>query len=142
MLSSTQVLRSGTKSGPAQQAAFPSTAVQCTATWSVAALPRSAGAPSFSQPLRRREMMPFSPTAATGRLGVFGLFSVVLLLLAAAPARALPLEITTESLSGVTAGALYSDAVVAANGTTPYTWSTLSGSLPGGITLDPGTGAL
>ena len=57
-------------------------------------------------------------------------------------AHAFPLEITTTSLSHATAGAAYSDSVVAANGTTPYAWSLDSGSLPGGITLDPGTGAL
>src|SRR5262245_19674322 len=142
MLSSTQVFRSGTKSGPTQQAAFPSTAVPMHRNVE-RSRPPSIGRRAIVFPtLRRREMMSFSPTAATGRLGVFVLFCVVPMLFSAAHARALPLEITTESLSGATAGAPYSDAIVAANGTTPYTWSILSGSLPGGITLDAGTGAL
>jgi len=36
----------------------------------------------------------------------------------------------------------YSDTLVASGGTGPYTWSVSSGSLPAGITLDPGTGTL
>lgn len=87
-------------------------------------------------------MTPFAATRAARRLGLPALPVALLLIAASAPARALPLEITTASLSDATAGAAYSENVVAANGTTPYAWSLDSGSLPDGITLDAGTGAL
>jgi hypothetical protein len=49
---------------------------------------------------------------------------------------AAPLAITTASLPGGTVGALYSQALAATGGTSPYTWQSTGGSLPGGVTLD------
>jgi hypothetical protein len=45
------------------------------------------------------------------------------------------LAITTTSLPHGTVGAFYSDALTATGGYSPYTWSIVSGSLPGGLTL-------
>jgi len=59
-----------------------------------------------------------------------------------APATVSPLSITTTSLSGGTVGSAYSAALAATGGTTPYTWSVSTGTLPAGLTLDPTTGAI
>ncbi len=53
--------------------------------------------------------------------------------IAAAPA----LTITTTSLPGGTVGQPYSQSVTATGGTTPYSWSVVSGSLPPGLALSP-----
>ena len=52
------------------------------------------------------------------------------------------LAITTTSLTGGTVGTAYSASVSATGGTTPYTWSTTTGALPGGLTLNASTGAI
>ncbi|MEW5767715.1 MAG: putative Ig domain-containing protein [bacterium] len=49
------------------------------------------------------------------------------------------LTITTTSVPSGTVGTAYSQIVSATGGTTPYTWSILSGSLPPGLSLTPGT---
>jgi Putative Ig domain/Domain of unknown function DUF11 len=51
------------------------------------------------------------------------------------PAAVPPLAITTSGLPGGIAGTAYSQALSAAGGTTPYTWSLAGGSLPAGLTL-------
>lgn len=51
-------------------------------------------------------------------------------------------SVTTSSLPAGTAGTAYSQALTAAGGVAPYTWSITSGSLPGGITLAPSTGII
>ena len=50
-------------------------------------------------------------------------------------ATAIALSVTTVSLPYGTVGAAYTQALVATGGTTPYTWSRTSGSLPAGLTL-------
>jgi len=49
-----------------------------------------------------------------------------------------PLEITTTSLPDGTVGVAYSQTLAATGGTTPYTWSRVGGSLPGGLSLSEG----
>jgi hypothetical protein len=51
-----------------------------------------------------------------------------------------PLSITTTSLPAVTTGSAYSQTLVASGGTTPYTWSIVSGfgTLPPGLSLSTG----
>jgi Putative Ig domain len=49
------------------------------------------------------------------------------------PATQAPLAITTTGLTGVTSGITYSANLKASGGTTPYSWSLASGSLPSGI---------
>ena len=51
-------------------------------------------------------------------------------------------SITTSSLGAVTVGQMVSTTVEASGGTTPYTWSVSSGTLPAGISLNASTGAL
>ena len=50
-----------------------------------------------------------------------------------------PLMITTASLPSGTGGLQYMQTVMATGGTAPYTWS---GTLPTGLSIDPGTGAI
>jgi hypothetical protein len=52
-----------------------------------------------------------------------------------------PLSITTTSVSSATAATAYSNPLTATGGTTPYTWTLTSGTLPTGITLQS-TGSL
>jgi hypothetical protein len=54
---------------------------------------------------------------------------------AAAAVTVSPLSITTASLSAATMGSAYSATLSATGGTSPYTWSLASGSLPAGLTL-------
>jgi photosystem II stability/assembly factor-like uncharacterized protein len=53
-----------------------------------------------------------------------------------------PLAITTTSLASGTVGSPYSQTLTAAGGFPPYSWSIVSGSLPGGFSLDSITGEL
>ena len=58
-----------------------------------------------------------------------------------APASAPPsgsCGITTASLASATVGTAYSTTLAASGGTTPYTWSRISGSLPAGLTIGSG----
>lgn len=52
------------------------------------------------------------------------------------------LAITTTSLPGGSLNTPYSAALAATGGTTPYTWSLASGSLPVGLTLNGSTGVI
>ncbi|MGO9437348.1 MAG: beta strand repeat-containing protein [Terracidiphilus sp.] len=58
---------------------------------------------------------------------------------AAGPA---PLSITTISLPNGLVGSSYSATLAATGGTTPYSWSLTSGSLPAGLTLNAATGTI
>jgi beta-lactam-binding protein with PASTA domain len=53
-----------------------------------------------------------------------------------------PLVITTASLPNGGTGAPYQQALGATGGRQPYTWSTLAGSLPASLTLNPATGLI
>ena len=50
------------------------------------------------------------------------------------------LSITTATVPAGVAGSRYSTTLIAAGGTTPYTWS--ASGLPAGLTIDPGTGTI
>ena len=63
----------------------------------------------------------------------------VTLTLAVAP---LPLVVTTSSLPSGVSGTRYSNLLQASGGTTPYTWSVTSGSLPAGLKLASATGLI
>src|ERR1700733_7777983 len=60
------------------------------------------------------------------------------------PATSSPgsLTITTLSLPNGQVGAAYSTTLAATGGTTPYTWSLTSGTLPSGLSLNASTGAI
>ncbi|MGH3290525.1 MAG: Ig domain-containing protein [Trebonia sp.] len=53
-----------------------------------------------------------------------------------------PLALTAISLPTATASVRYSQKLAATGGTEPYTWSIVSGALPAGLTLQPGTGVI
>ena len=53
-----------------------------------------------------------------------------------------PVSISTSSLPGGQAGSAYSATLSASGGTTPYSWSMGSGSLPAGVTLSASTGQI
>ena len=53
-----------------------------------------------------------------------------------------PLDITTTSLPDGAVGVFYSQTLQATGGTTPYSWSIVSGSLPGGLFLNSSTGVI
>jgi len=53
-----------------------------------------------------------------------------------------PLAITTTSLANATESTPYTETLTATGGEQPYSWSVTSGSLPEGLTLDPGTGVI
>jgi subtilisin family serine protease len=59
-----------------------------------------------------------------------------------APAPVPPPTITTTTLPGGTVGQPYSQTLHATEGTTPYTWSLDSGSLPAGLSLDATSGVI
>src|SRR5581483_11147732 len=50
--------------------------------------------------------------------------------------------ITTSSVPDATSGTAYNASLAASGGTTPYTWSISSGSLPSGLSLSSSTGAI
>jgi hypothetical protein len=52
------------------------------------------------------------------------------------------LAITTTSLPAGVVGAAYAATLAASGGTTPYTWSLTSGTLPAGLSLNTSTGAI
>lgn len=56
-------------------------------------------------------------------------------LVKAVAAAAVTLSVTTSSLSAGTVGTAYSRTLAATGGTTPYTWTKKTGSLPAGVTL-------
>ncbi|MEI6069050.1 MAG: putative Ig domain-containing protein, partial [Methylococcaceae bacterium] len=56
--------------------------------------------------------------------------------------QALPLTINATVLPGAYAAVPYSATVTAKGGTLPYSWSIVSGALPAGLVLNPGTGAI
>jgi hypothetical protein len=53
-----------------------------------------------------------------------------------------PPSVTTASLTAGTVGTAYSATLAAANGVGPFTWSVTVGTLPAGLTLAAGTGAI
>jgi hypothetical protein len=53
-----------------------------------------------------------------------------------------PLTINTTTLPGGTTSAAYLQTVLASGGTPPYCWAKISGSLPSGLNLIPGSGAI
>ena len=56
--------------------------------------------------------------------------------------QALPLTVNTTVLPSGSAAAPYSATLTAKGGTLPYSWLIVSGALPAGLVLNPGTGAI
>ena len=54
----------------------------------------------------------------------------------------MPLSITTTSLPAGVVNVAYTETLTAIHGTSPYTWSIISGTLPSGLTLNPSSGAI
>jgi len=53
-----------------------------------------------------------------------------------------PLAVATRSLATATIGTVYSASLTATGGTTPYSWSSVSGTLPAGLMLNASSGAI
>ena len=98
------------------------------ATGGLSGTPTAAGTSSFTIQVRDS-----SSTAQTATKALSVTIS------AASPA---PLSITTTSLAGGQVGTAYSAALSASGGTTPYTWSVSTGTLPAGVGLNAATGGL
>ena len=56
--------------------------------------------------------------------------------------KPMPLAISTSSLPSGQVGAAYNMTLVATGGTTPFNWTTTSGTLPAGLSLNASTGAI
>lgn len=96
-------------------------AISGTPTTAVAATPLTFSVSDASSPVQTRQ---------------------VSLTLTIAAAGASPLSITTTSLPNGQVGTAYSTTLDATGGTTPYTWSLTSGTLPSGLSLNASTGVL
>jgi len=97
-------------------------------TGSISGTPTASGSFSFTAKVTDST----SPTAQTGS-------KAFNLTIAAAPN---PVQITTNSLPSAQVNTAYSTTLAASNGTTPYSWSITSGSLPAGLTLAAATGVI
>ncbi|MGA3128307.1 MAG: putative Ig domain-containing protein, partial [Candidatus Korobacteraceae bacterium] len=89
----------------------------------ISGMPSTSGTSSFSVMVKDSESTPQSVTGA-----------LTLAIAAATPAPA-ALKITSTTLAGGTEGSSYSTTLQATGGTSPYTWSLASGSLPAGLAL-------
>ena len=89
----------------------------------VSGTPSASGTSSFSVTAKDSESTPQSATAALS------------ITVAAAVSTPAALKITTGSCNSGTAGSAYSATLQATGGTSPYTWSLASGSLPAGLAL-------
>ena len=74
----------------------------------------------------------FGVTAKDSSTTVQSATATIALTVAAAPT---PLTISSTSISGGTTNVSYSSSLSASGGTTPYTWSITSGSLPAGLSI-------
>ncbi len=68
--------------------------------------------------------------------------TTVTLTVSAAPVKPTTLAITSPTLPAGSIGSTYATLLQATGGTAPYSWSIGSGSLPTGLNLSPGTGAI
>jgi len=88
------------------------------------------------------------PRGARGAQIVLESLALLALLLSGCPSSSSPgatsssLSITTTSLPSGRVGSAYSAALTAAGGTTPYSWTLVSGSVPAGLALNGSTGSI
>jgi putative Ig domain-containing protein len=108
--------------------ALPAGLTLAAATGSISGTPTASGSFSFTAKVTDST----SPTVQTAT-------KAFNLTIAAAPN---PVQITTTSLPSAQVSSSYSTTLAAANGTTPYSWSITSGSLPAGLTLTAATGVI
>jgi hypothetical protein len=74
--------------------------------------------------------------------GKCALVAVTLAASALVATPALAITVTTTTLKSGTLSVAYADTVVSAGGSAPIVWSIAGGSLPAGLSLDAGTGAI
>jgi hypothetical protein len=75
-------------------------------------------------------------------VGLFGQMSVNVSITVGDPTQAPPVSIGGSSNFSAVKGVLFTNTLTASGGTPPYTWQVVGGALPGGIVLNPTTGAL
>jgi trimeric autotransporter adhesin len=97
-------------------------------TFAVDFAPTVAGTISGSLVLTDNTLNAIAPNYATQSIALSG--------------TAVQITLTPATLPGGTTGTAYSQTVTAAGGTAPYTYALSSGTLPAGLTLNPGTGVL
>ncbi len=87
--------------------------------------PSTSGTSSFSVTVKDAESTPQAVTSALQ----------ISIAAAVTTPTVTPLQLTSSSLASGTVGSAYSATLTATGGTSPYTWSVASGSLPAGLTL-------
>ena len=128
----------GSQTGTAYSAALAATGGTSPYTWSILSgslptgLSLSAGSISGTPTVAGTSNFTVQAQDSKGQTATQALSIVI----SAAP---VPVQITTTSLPGSQTGTAYSAALAATGGTSPYTWSILSGSLPTGLSLSAGS---
>ena len=86
----------------------------------ISGTPKASGSSSFTVTVKDSAA---SPQSVTGSESIAVAVAVI------------PIQLTTSSLPGGTVSTAYSATLTASGGTSPYTWSVVSGSLPAGLNL-------
>jgi hypothetical protein len=80
----------------------------------------------------------FTVSVSDSSLPVQTQTAAVSITIAAAPVATSPLAVTSSALAAGASGAAYTATLAATGGTSPYTWTLASGTLPAGLTLSTG----
>lgn len=92
-------------------------------TGAISGTPTTAGVYTFT--LQAFDSVPLTATSSSQSIAIHG-----------------ALAVTTSSLADTSVGATYSQTLTSSGGTTPKTWSVISGALPAGLNLNASSGAI